>query len=155
MNIRWRLFQNFNTFEIYRHFLFFHVTFWCYEFITIPIVKKSWNQITRSSDSFSTVLPKVNEVDWGCIVRDLETIIVLVLLAFNFTPQGLHHALALTRSRLRDSATVTLTYRDGKQLSKWGHRQKRSAYLQNVKMFEVYRRNNNGPKTTVAPLTRR
>ena len=37
--------------------------------------------ITRSSDSFSTVPPIVNGGDWGCIVRDFETIIVLVLLA--------------------------------------------------------------------------
>ena len=42
------------------------------------------HNITRSSDSFSTVPPIVNRRDWGCIVRDLETIIVLVLLAFNF-----------------------------------------------------------------------
>ena len=41
------------------------------------------HNITRSSDSFSTVPPIVNRGDWGCIVRDLETIIVLVLLAFN------------------------------------------------------------------------
>ena len=33
---------------------------------------------TRSSDSFSTVPPIVNGGDRGCIVRDLETIIVLV-----------------------------------------------------------------------------
>ena len=41
------------------------------------------HNITRSSDSFSAVPPIVNRGDWGCIVRDLETIIVLVLLAFN------------------------------------------------------------------------
>ena len=41
------------------------------------------HNITRSSDSFSTVPPIVNGGDWECIVRDLETIIVLVLLAFN------------------------------------------------------------------------
>ena len=41
------------------------------------------HNITRSSDSFSTVPTIVNRGDWGCIVRDLETIIVLVLLAFN------------------------------------------------------------------------
>ena len=43
--------------------------------------------ITRSSDKFSTVPPIVNAGDWGCIMRDLETIIVLVLLAFNFIPR--------------------------------------------------------------------
>ena len=56
--------------------------------------------ITRSSDSFSTVPPIVNGGDWGCIVRDLETIIVLVLLAFNFIPQKSHHSLTLPRSRI-------------------------------------------------------
>ena len=43
--------------------------------------------ISWSSDSFSTVQPLVNGGDWGCIARDLETIIVLVLLAFNFVPK--------------------------------------------------------------------
>ena len=48
---------------------------------------------TRSSDSFSTVTPIViNGGDWGFIVRDLENIIVLVFLAFNFIPH--HHALS-------------------------------------------------------------
>ena len=41
------------------------------------------HNITKSSDSFSTVPSIVNRGDWICIVRDLETIIVLVLLAFN------------------------------------------------------------------------
>ena len=41
------------------------------------------HNITRSSDSFSIVPPIVNRGDWGCIVGDLETIIVLVLIAFN------------------------------------------------------------------------
>ena len=41
------------------------------------------DNITRPSDSFSTVPPIVNRGDWGCIVREIETIIVLVLLAFN------------------------------------------------------------------------
>ena len=70
-------------------------------------------KIARSSDYFSTVPPIVNGGDWGCIVRDLETIIVLVLLAFNFIPQRPHHSLTLPRSRIRDSATVTLTPGDG------------------------------------------
>ena len=34
--------------------------------------------ISRSSDSFSTVLSIINRGGWRCIVRDLETIIVLV-----------------------------------------------------------------------------
>ena len=70
-------------------------------------------KITRSSDSFSTVLKIVNGGDWGCIVRDLETIIILVLLAFNFIPQRSHYSLTLPRSRIRDSATATLTPGDG------------------------------------------
>ena len=44
--------------------------------------------ITRSSDSFNTVQPIVNAGDWGFIMSDQETIIVLVLLAFNFIPIG-------------------------------------------------------------------
>ena len=69
--------------------------------------------LTRPSDSFSTVPPIVNMGDWLCIVRDLETIIVLVLLAFNFIPQRSHHSLTLPTSRIRDSATATLTPGDG------------------------------------------
>ena len=48
-----------------------------------------------------------------CIVRDLETIIVLVLLAFKFIPQMTHHSLTLLRSPIRDSAAATLTPGDG------------------------------------------
>ena len=70
-------------------------------------------KITRSSDIFSTVLPIVNAGDWGCIVLDLETIIVLVLLTFNFFPQRSYHSLTLPRSRIRNSATATLTPGDG------------------------------------------
>ena len=69
--------------------------------------------ITRSSDSFSTVPPIANGGDWGCNVRDLDSIIVLVLLAFNFIPQKSHHSVILTRSRIRDSASVTLMPGDG------------------------------------------
>ena len=42
-------------------------------------------------------------------MRNLETIIVLILLAFGFIPQRLHHSLTLPRSRLGDSASVTQT----------------------------------------------
>ena len=69
--------------------------------------------ITRSSDSFSTVPPIVKWGDWGCIVRDLKTIIVLVLVTFNFIPQRSHHSLTLPRSQIMDSASVTLTPGDG------------------------------------------
>ena len=63
--------------------------------------------ITRSSDFFSTFLPIVNGSDWGCIVHDLESIIVLVLLTSNIIPQRSHQSLTLPRSRIRDSATIT------------------------------------------------
>ena len=45
--------------------------------------------ITRSSDSFSTVQPIVNAGDLG-MHCDLETIIVLVFLTFNFNNIGIH-----------------------------------------------------------------
>ena len=46
-------------------------------------------------------------------MSDLDTIIVLVLLTFNFNPQRSHHSLTLPRSQIRDSATVNLTPEDG------------------------------------------
>ena len=85
--------------------------------------------ITRSLDSFSTVPEIVNAGDWGCTVRDLETIIVLV--SFNFIPQRSRHSLTLTRSRLRNSATVTLKLGDGTtaiKVESSPHRHNRSAY---------------------------
>ena len=75
--------------------------------------------ITTSSDSFSIIQPIVNADDWGCIVRNMDTIIVLVLLAFNFIRQMSHHSLTLTRSRPRDYATVSLTPGMVQQISKW------------------------------------
>ena len=69
--------------------------------------------ITRPSGSFSIVPPMVNRGDWGRVVRDLETIIVLVIFAFNFIPQMSHHSLTLGRSRIRDAAAVALTPGDG------------------------------------------
>ena len=45
-------------------------------------------KMTRSPDSFGTIPLIVNGGDWLCIVRDLETIIVLVLLELNFIPKG-------------------------------------------------------------------
>ena len=47
--------------------------------------------ITRSSDSFSTVPLTVNRGDWGCIVRDLETIIVMIRRISDFTIINLFH----------------------------------------------------------------
>ena len=84
-----------------------YIIFYAYNPFTAP-----WGvtlNITRSSDSFSIVPPIVNMGDWGCIAGDLDTIIVLVLLAFNFIPQRSHYSLTLPRSRIRDPATATLT----------------------------------------------
>ena len=80
-------------------------------------------------------------------MHDLETILVLVLLAFNFISKRLHHSLTLPRSWFRDSAAVTLTPGDGKT-TEWSHRHHPSAYpSKRKKNSEVYRKNNNGPKT--------
>ena len=70
----------------------------------------------------------VNAGDYGCIVPDMGTIIVLVLPAFNFIPQRSHHSLSMTRALLKDYATVTLTPGNAKQPSKWSHRHNPSAY---------------------------
>ena len=83
--------------------------------------------ISKSSDSFNTVSPKVKRGGWGCIVRYLETIMVLVLLAFNFILPRSHHSLTLPRSRFGDSANATLNAW-GWHNSKWSHRHNRSAY---------------------------
>ena len=104
-------------------------------------------KITRSSNYFSQVLVLVNGCDWGCIVRDLETIIVLVLLAFDFISQRSHHSLTLPRSRIRDSATATLTPRRHNSHQSGVISITDQLIFQNGKRSEVYRRNNNGPKT--------
>ena len=103
--------------------------------------------ITRSSDSFSTVPPIVNEGDWGCIVRDLETIIVLVLLTFNFIQQRSHHSLTLIRSRIRASTTVTNTWGQHNSYQIGVISITDQLIFQNGKSSEVYRRKNNRPKT--------
>ena len=69
--------------------------------------------ITRSSDSLSTVLSIVYRGNWGCTVRDLGPIVVLVLLAFSFIPQRSNYSLTLPRSQIGDSTNVTLTPGDG------------------------------------------
>ena len=53
-------------------------------------------------------------------MHDLETILVLVLLSFNFIPEMSHHPLTLTSSWLKDSSTVTLTPGDGTTVIKGG-----------------------------------
>ena len=81
--------------------------------MSLPIYIYIYIYLSRSSDSFCTVLPIVNESDWGFIVRDLETLIVLVLIACNFVPQRLHNSLTRQRSQITDSATATITPGDG------------------------------------------
>ena len=70
--------------------------------------------LSRSWDCFTIATPIVS---WGacreCIVRDLENIIVLVLLAFNFITKRSHHSLILQKSRFTDSATIPLTHEEG------------------------------------------
>ena len=67
--------------------------------------------ISRSSDSFSAVPTIVNEGHRGCIVRDLETIILL--LAFNFILQMSRLSLTMPRSQLKDPVTTILMSVDG------------------------------------------
>ena len=69
--------------------------------------------IYQGYQTSASVPPIANGGDWGCIESDLETIIVLVLLAIYFIPQRSHHSLTLPRSQIRDSTTVTLTPVDG------------------------------------------
>ena len=70
------------------------------------------HNITRLSDSFSTVPPIINGGDLGSIVRDLETIIAWCYSHSHLFHKG-YHSLTLPRSRIKDSATVTLTPGDG------------------------------------------
>ena len=99
--------------------------------------------ITRSSDTFSTVNPIVNGGDWECIVHNLETIIVLVLLAFKFHSKRSHHSLI----RIRDSATVTLKPgNDTTAIKVKSSVSPISLFYRMVKSPEVKRRNNNGRK---------
>ena len=73
----------------------------------------------RSTDSFSTVPSRVNRDNWGWTVRDLETIIVLVLLAFSFIPHRSFHTHSLFGSRFIGTVTAALPAGDGPQLPKW------------------------------------
>ena len=56
-------------------------------FLKVILESNVTPNISKSSDSFSTVPPIVYGGDWGCTVSDLETIIALVLFAFNLIPQ--------------------------------------------------------------------
>ena len=91
----------------------------------------------------------VNEGDCWCFVHDLETIIVLVLLAFNVIPQRSHHSLTFPRSRFKDSGTANL-------INAWGWHNSfqvessaspLSLFYGMEKGSELYWRNNYGPTT--------
>ena len=103
------------------------------------------HNISRSSDSFSTVSPIINGGDWECIVHDMETIIVLVLLAFNFIPQRSHHSLTLPSWRFRPSALTPLNDPIDNKMkpSAWPI----SLFSRIYKSFKVYRRDKNDHKT--------
>ena len=81
-------------------------------------------------------------------MQDLDTIIVLVLVAFYFIPQRSHHSLTLPRSRIRDSATAALMPGDDTTVIKVESSAKPISLFSNMeKRSDMYRRNNNGPKT--------
>ena len=78
--------------------------------------------ITRPSDSFSTVPTIVDGGDWGCIVRDLETIIVLVLLANQ--KEDYHSLISIIKKKYFFGAGLTigqLTIRDPEWFEKMCH----------------------------------
>ena len=77
--------------------------FWSSEVILASNVTPN---MTGWADSFGTVPSRVNVVNWGWTVRDLEIIIVFVLLAFSFIPYRSHHTLTLFRSRFIDFEVV-------------------------------------------------
>ena len=64
-------------------------------------------------------------------MRNHETVIVLVLLAFNFIPQRSHQSLTLTQNNYQRGVISITDQR----------------IFQNGKKSELHRRNNNGPKT--------
>ena len=94
---------------------------------------KCHSQNNKVISPFTTVPPIANGGDWGCIVRDLETIIVLVLLAFNFIPKMSHHSLTLPRSRIRTLLLQLWSLGMSKQPSNWSHQHNRSAYFKKWK----------------------
>ena len=59
-----------------------------------------------------TASPRVNWGERRCILRDLETIIVLAFISFNLNSRRSHHWLTLLKSWFRNSATATLSNRD-------------------------------------------
>ena len=87
-------------------------------FSMVILASNVTHNITGSADSFTTVPSRVNGVYWGWIVRDLETVIFLVLLTFYFVHHWSHHILTLFRSRFRDSVTATLSPVDGTTATK-------------------------------------
>ena len=105
--------------------------------------------ITRSADSFNTVPSRVNGVNWGWTVRYLETIIVIVLLAFSFIPHRSHHTLTLFRSRFQNGVvriTVTLVVHNREKLCSIQEEQLRA---QNTSMRHPWHHVNKFAMTTI------
>ena len=84
-NLEWNTCQDFLKIPSMREAVL-KTKHWC--FSKVILESNVAPNITRSSNPFSTLPPIVNAGYWGNIVPDLETIIVLVLLAFNFTLKG-------------------------------------------------------------------
>ena len=79
-------------------------------FLKVHLESNVVPKILWSSDSFSIVPLIVNGGDWRWFLHGLETIILLVLLAFNFTSQRSHRSLTLPRSQFKDFTTVINSY---------------------------------------------
>ena len=73
---------------------------------------------TLQSNNIGHAVTKCMAGDWRCIGHDLDTIIVLVMLAFSFIPQRSHHSFTRLKSRFRDPATATLSSGDDTTTSK-------------------------------------
>ena len=71
----------------------------------------------RYHNNFKTQFKKLIKIKLSpvirTVVRDLETIIVLVSLAFSCIPHRLHHTLNMFRLRFIDSETAILSAGDG------------------------------------------
>ena len=76
----------------------------------------------------STVPSTVDEVDWKWSTGDLDTMKVLVFLAFNFISHRSHHIPTLFRSQFRDTITAFISPGDH--------------IIDTKEKLPVYRRNN-------------
>ena len=120
-------------------------------FAKVILESNATQNISRSSDSFSTVLPIVNGGDWECIVRDLA-FMNCALLPFNFISQRSHHSLTLPRSRFRDRAIYLYNARG--RHNRWSgvNGTTNRLFSKIEKSSETHRRNNSWPKHYPAAL---